>query len=235
MLAIQTAIDWARFDEAAARVRALENRSGLPARAMNALLELKAIVQIAGRDESAAEATLASLYARDPDHTRLVHDAGPAVESAFARARPSRPAPVEVGVWAGLDLDAVGRLVARVRFDKHPGAIDAVHIFTRARGENEFTHVEASVHDDEMLVAVPALLPGTERVEYYVEARAPSGYRLASLGSLITPLEARVPHRPPAAAPCATEVKPLRREWWLWTTLGLVASSVVIAGAVAAR
>lgn len=230
------ALERARFDEATQLAQRLVAAPGLPARLRNEAWELLAIAQIAQRKEREARESLRTLYRRDPKYARQVADPGPAVDAAFARARLSGTEPLEVPMRYVAEPDADLRLHLSVDLTGERDAVESVHVLVdEGRGE-EFAHLVAEVKDERPLAFVlPQPAAHTEHVQLVIEARAPSGALLGRLGEPTAPLLLAVPHAPPPPPPCPPSLKPLRREWWLWTTVGLVVSGFVVAAAVAAN
>ena len=73
--------------EARTLAQRLLARRDLAPHERNAARELAAVIYVAEREERAAQRALNELFTRDPEHPRRLHDPGPAVEAAFARAR----------------------------------------------------------------------------------------------------------------------------------------------------
>jgi hypothetical protein len=65
-----------------------------------------------------------------------------------------------------------------------------------------------------------------------VEARAPSGSVLARAGTEASPLQFSLP---PSALVCPSSGPPLRRAWWLWTSVAIAVAGIGVSGAIVAR
>ena len=82
-------------------------------------------------------------------------------------------------------------------------------------------------------LALPALTAHAHTLDFYVEARAPSGYVLARDGSEVAPLRVRLDAAPAARA--QRHETPLRRTWWLWTSVAIAVAGIGITGALLAH
>jgi hypothetical protein len=234
---LRGSLEQARFEHARARAEALLAAENLSARQRNDTLELLAVAQIAARDEAGARETLRQLFARDPQHPERLRDPGPTVSAAFARAHAEATAPT-VPTLASVAATALsGRPRLAIELGSGRDAIDSVHVFTRSAPELEAAHLVADVGTQSALVlALPAgasaALPTW--LELYVEARAPSGFVLARAGTNDAPLRfALPPTAPPCVAPAATP--PLRRSWWLWTSIAIAVAGIGVSGAIVAQ
>jgi hypothetical protein len=239
IVAIRAALEQARFEEADQLTRALLLRADLDARTRNEGLELSAIAQIARRDELGAMSTLSLLYARDPEHPRHVLDPGPSVDAAFSRARRSPPSPIEVKLDGRVSRDRDGRDVAELTLGAGE-AVQSVHVFVHDDNTPSFVEVVAKPSQDGTVRVVLPALPrslaqGDVTRHWYAEARAPSGFTLARLASAEHPLSAQLLGDVLTERCAPPKAEPLGRKWWVWTTVGMVVSSVVIAGAVAGK
>jgi len=234
-------LDAARFSSVEARTKLLLAEPSLRAEERNHALELLAIAQIAARADAAAEGTLRELFARDPEHVAHVRDPGPNVAAMFERVRSQRVPASTVPVTVSALRDTQGRVIVELALGVGHDAIDSVHVFAWASGAlgvgtsegtpDETSHVVADVGARTLLaVALPPAPQKASAIALYVEARAPSGAVLGRDGSQRAPLLVRLE---PATPACA-EV-PLRRRWWVWTSVALVVSGVAIGGAVAAH
>ena len=267
---IRDAVEQARFEAAAERARSLLLRQSLTARERNDTLELLAIAQIAARHEALAQATLAELFARDPDHPQRMRDPGPNVEAFFARVRAAAHPSVTAQLQVAAMRDARARVLIEVRLGDGRDAVDTVHVLARSRVlasltqpaprsdpllsrapeggqsplENQATgepetadvpvHVLAEVGLSERLVLVlPPAAPEATALDFYVEARAPSGYVLARDGVQDRPLRVRLDGAPPLRS--AAQPGPLRRSWWLWTSIAIAVAGASVTGAVLAH
>jgi hypothetical protein len=230
------ALERAHFDEAARLAGELLQLPTLSARLHNAALELLAIAQIAARKERDAQKTLDTLYRRDPEYTRQVSDPGPAVDAAFARAQQGKSLRPEVPMRYMLDRDPELRMRLAVDLSAERDAVESVHVYVDEGHGTPLWHLVGPVERDQPLSFVlPAPGARTQALRFHAEAHAPSGAVLGRLGEPNAPLTLTVPTLPKIEKVCPPQRKPLRREWWLWTTLGLVVSGFVVATAVTAN
>lgn len=184
----------ANYREALASVQAYLAREDLDAAERNAGLETLATIHIALRQEGDAREVLAQLYGRDPGHVLSDPDASPPVLSAFGRARGSPPAPVTVTLSDQTEAPR-NRTLASVRVSVGEG-LDAVAELRLAyrQGGGGFRTVVMTLEDDVADARVPSPDdPGAYTMSYYIEARAPSGHVLATLGSQASPVDLAIP------------------------------------------
>jgi hypothetical protein len=101
-------------------------------------------------------------------------------------------------------------------------AFGAVH--WRWQGDDDFVELPLG-HSGENLIGHITVEHGGN-LEFWAEARAPEGMALAGSREhpLVLPVAAPSAPPPVAAAPDGKK-KPLVRAWWLWTTVGAVASA----------
>jgi hypothetical protein len=228
------ALERARFDEAAQLARRLLAAPNLPARLRNQAWELLAIAQIAARKEREARDSLRSLFRRDPAHPRQLADPGPAVDAAFARARLEAREPLHVPMKYVVEPDVAKRLRLSVDLGAERDAVESVHVFVEEGHGVPLAHLVDEVRNEAPLSFVlPQATAETKNLGLVIEARAPSGTVLGRLGAVDEPLRVAVPPRVPPPPPCPPALKPVYREWWLWTAVGLVVSGFVVATAVA--
>jgi hypothetical protein len=158
------------------------------------------------------------------------------VSAAFARAQAEAtqtvPTLVSVAVTA-----VAGRPRLAIELGRGRDAIDSVHVFMRTAPELEAAHLVADVGTRRALVlALPAgsaaALPTA--LDLYVEARAPSGVALARAGTSDAPLRFSLP---PTALPCVAPAAapPLRKSWWLWTSVAIAVAGIGVSGAIVAH
>lgn len=236
--AVREALEQARFEQAEALARDFLRQARLGAKARNDALELLAIVQIAQRNSAAATETLKILFDRDPEHPRRVHDPGPAIDAAFARARKAAHTPSLVSLKAESRSDAYGRAWLDVNLLASADSVDRVHVFVRAERDANFTELLASpAVDDRVTTLLPALPLGARAYHWYVEARAPSGLLLARIASADEPHESEhlMPQTPATPTCVARKPEPLSHRWWLWTSIGVVVAGAAITTAVATQ
>lgn len=231
--AVRELVADARYAEAIARGGQLLARTDLSAAARNAALEAIATAHVAQRDEARARETLRRLYARDPGHTLSDADASPVVRAAFEAVRAAPPAPETVGlVHRAPGADDV--LVVSVE-----SGVDAVHelrLAYRHPGDSEWVRVVMTRRGpDEGRSRLPRPDDGLV-VEWFVDAVAPSGHSLASLGSASEPMRVELAARrrvdiiasPTRSSGSAGSTSVVER-WWFWAIVG----AVVIGGGVA--
>ena len=243
---IREMVLYARYRDAIAALRGHLDSPRLSAAARNAGLELLAIAQLATNATADADQTLQLLYARDPGHRLSDPDASPRIASAFARARESSPQPLEVSLWHEPTLISSRRSPeVHVRLGEGADAVQELRLNYR---DEQGRLVRVGMHIGEELegqVSLP-LRDGDEEytVEYFIEARAPSGVVLARAGSVDEPLELKVPAEPPPATQTAQElIYPVAGEQmdepaltsrpWFWAVVGgavvVVAVAIVLA------
>ena len=230
---LHAALEQARFEEARTRALELLAAEQLSARQRNEVLELLAVAQVAARDEAGARATLALLFGRDPAHRERLRDPGPTVSAAFARARNEGHEPHVPQVEAQVARDPVGRALVEVALGAGRDAVDSVHLFAR-RTDGERAHLVSEVGNRAIVrFALPAAGSPDDggQLALWVEARAPSGSVLARAGTEADPLQFALP---PAARLC-TQAPPLRRAWWLWTSVAIAVAGIGVSGAIVAR
>jgi len=239
----RAALDKARFDVAKQRAQRLLERRDLDARTRNAALELSAIIDTAARRERAAQATLAELYARDPLHPRRVYDPGPAVETAFAKAHAHTQGSVNVAFSALPRRQRDGTLQLRLRIHRGANAVESVHVRLWLPGENaEPVEVSAVLGLREQLaLTLPMPVSYAGALPVVMEARSPGGYVLGHIGSGEAPARLSVPALQPAEAPpppsclAPASPRPLRRAWWLWTSIGVVVTGLAFSAGYLAQ
>lgn len=200
---------YANYPAAISGAEQMLAQTDLAAAQRNNVLELLATAQIANRQTDAARATLAILYARDPEHRLSDPDASPPVISAFARARESHPTPIridllhtppsltrreppQIDVRAGAGADAIGELRLRYRAADEPGWSQVV---MNARESGAWTGRIPVVGDASR----------AHDVAYYLVALAPSGAELAHAGTEAEPLQLRIPAEIPGAQEVAID------------------------------
>jgi hypothetical protein len=232
------ALERAHFSEADHLLSEVFAEPSLSAQLRNDALELLAIVQIAARRESQAKDTLRLLLRRDPEHPRRVADPGPAVDAAFAHARQMAVDVVNVPLTYWLGRDASQRLSLSVDLQAEQAeardAVQDVHVFVRDAQGAPLAHLVGEVEGaSELGFLLPEADAGGRELALHVEARAPSGVVLGQVGEPDAPVRVALPARAAAAAVCSGKsLKPLRREWWLWTSIGLVISGFAVASAL---
>ncbi len=256
MGAIREMILHARYSDAIGASQQVLERTDLRASERNAVLELLATAQIAGRQTDAARETLATLYSRDPGHRLTDPDASPPVVSAFARAREASPRLVHVE----LQHEPV-RLSRRepptivVRIGAGADAVEELRLAYRYVGDSGFSQVVMNHRPDGTWMGRIPVVGAADRaidVAYYITAMAPSTARLAELGNEIDAQQVRIPGDAPSAASAAATLEPSERppgaqsddggggggsvaeEPWLWILIGVLVAGGVTAAVVVA-
>jgi hypothetical protein len=248
--AIRDELRQAGFRSAATAVESYLQRTDLTAAQRNQGLEIDAIVSLARRDETRAGRALAELYARDPGHRLSDPDASPVVQGAFARARDAAtPRPVVVETTSAAYLGRSEPVVS-VRIGEGLDRVSELRISVRLAAAPRFTSLGVQAEADGTASTTLPLGsdPGVQTFEVYVEALAPSGTTIGSLGSATEPLRIEVAAAP-AAAPVVREIIREERapqggggdvtgEWWFWTLIGVAvvgAAAGVTVGVVASQ
>jgi hypothetical protein len=232
----KTALERAQFGAAERLLTDLLAQATLAARERNDALELFAIVQIAERKEAKARETLQLLLSRDPEHPRRMPDPGPAVDAAFARVKQSPTATLQVPLQFSLSRDASARPLLAVEPGEGRDAVESVHVFLPEPATGRSSHLVGALSGGEPLrLVLPEAPQARAELALYLEARAPSGAVLGRAGDATAPVYLPLPRVDGPATACTVPPKPLRREWWVWTTVGLVVSGVVLASALTAH
>lgn len=217
---------YARYREALQATQTFLERGDLNASQRNTGLEVLATVHIALRDQSSATSVLQQLYARDPEHRLSDPDASPPVLSAFGRARSNPPPRIEVELaHTPPALQDRGPAIVEVRLGANADAVHEVRLRYRQGDDDQLSTLVMNVGDG----VARARLPVLERseaytVEYFVEALAPSGATLTSLGTESEPLAFTMPAATVAVAETGpSEPAPAGGDdlWWVWTILGV--------------
>lgn len=239
---------FARYPEAVQQARGYLDRGDLDAAQRNAGLEVLAMAFVADGENSSAGQVLALLYSRDPGHRLTDSDASPRVHAAFARAREAHPDQVAVA----LDHTPPGALSSRespiveVQVNGSIDAVTEIRLAYRTGANTRFERVVMTVGRDGTARArlpVVGAPDRAQRIDYYLEALAPSSHHLAELGSAAEPMNLTIPaadlgEAPPPVAfvPSPTEPRPAEVEddeggglWWL----GIVVGVLAVGGAVA--
>lgn len=228
----KTALERAQFGAAEQLLTELLAQATLEARERNDALELFAIVQIAERKEAKARETLQLLLSRDPDHRRVL-DVGPTVDAAFARVKQSPTTTLQVPLQFSLSRDASARPLLAVELGEGRDAVESVHVFLPEPDAGRSSHLVSALSGDQPLkLVLPEAPRARAELALYLEARAPSGAVLGRAGDATAPVYLPLPRVDAPTATCTVPAKPLRREWWVWTTVGLVVSGVVLASAL---
>lgn len=236
LAAIRELVLHATYRDALARATTFLARTDLDARRRASGLEVRAIVQLALRDEAGARETLADLYARDPGHRLEDPDASPVVQSAFARAR-SSATPLGVTLTDQTEAAPATRVTPEVRITlgDHAETVQELRVTYRRAGDDRW--LTTVVTPDEQGAATSPLAVSSTggaayEVEYRVEALSPSATVMATLGSESAPLHIAVPA---AAAAIASGDGPVdgqpvdsgsgggvETEAWFWVVMGVL-------------
>ena len=236
LAAIRELVLHATYRDALARATSYLARADLDASHRAAGLEVRAIVQLALRDETGARTTLAELYARDPGHRLEDPDASPVVQSAFAHARESA-APLAVALDDRTETAPTtrGTPEVSVAVGEHGDAVQELRVSYRRAGDSRW--LTALVSPDETGTATsPLAISGTAgaayEVDYHVEALAPSGTVIARLGSADAPLHIAMPAASTSGdAHFADDEHPVvpatpgggvETEAWFWVVMGVL-------------
>nr|MDQ3036984.1 hypothetical protein [Myxococcota bacterium] len=204
----------------------------LSAAQRNAGLEASATIHLALREDAAARAALAELFARDPGHRLTDPDASPVVQSAFARARESS-APLTIGIEHEPPLlERRASPTISVRVGESAGAVHEVRVAHRQRGDGRASTIVLPL---DASGGAEGRIPlsgddAASTIEYWLEAIAPSGHVLARVGSPTEPLVVEVPARAVAVAMAVTPQEDrgepaggdVTSEAWFWIVLGVV-------------
>lgn len=230
---------YARYSEASEALGGYLERDDLSAAQRNAGLEVLATIHIAMRDQDAAREVLGRLYARDPGYRLSDPDASPPVLSAFGRMRSDPPPPISVVIeHQPPELDERRPPLVSVQLGEGGDAVAELRLRVRQADEQTWSTSVMNVSDGTASARIPLLeRPDAYDVQYYVEALAPSGARLASAGSSEAPLTFTVPEASTAVAGIGSdetdvEVTEAGGEdlWWI----ALIVGAVVVAGGVTA-
>ncbi|MCA9601857.1 MAG: hypothetical protein R3A78_08860 [Polyangiales bacterium] len=188
---------YARYAEARGPLEELSKDTTLPARQRVASFELLAMLQIAINDEEGARGTLKDLYSRDPDHRVEDPDASPKVLAAFRRAKQATVSHVNVQMENIVPTRELLRQqpMVKVRVIKFADAVDEIYVHYRQGESSDF--VRMAIAPDEKCIAQAIIPPVNTQdeydIEFYVEAVAPSGANIGSMGFRTTPLKVTVP------------------------------------------
>jgi hypothetical protein len=234
LAALRQSVERADFQSAAPQLEALLASAALTARERNLALELSAVIALAARRDAEAQRTLHALYARDPGHKLGVAELGPQISAAFERAAQSHPAAAPVTLTTALAHTPDGRPALDVHADDPGLRVEALHAYVWFEGERLLSHLVSEAGPSARFF-LPARPAAASRLELHLEARAPSGALLGLLGERDAPILLALP-APSVPAPCpAAAEPPLRRRWWVWTSLGIAVAGIATGSAIAAR
>lgn len=248
--AIRETLTYARFIDAAAAVEALLARTDLTAAQRNAALEIRAIVLIARRRTPEARQALAELYGRDPDHRLGYREAGPSVRDEFERAQ-QQHAPRATVTLEDRMPDALERRQAPSLVVAVAEGGDTVHeIRVSYRNDPTDAFERTLMRLDPDGATAHARLPlreggGAYTVQYYVEALAPSGFVLATLGApeipqtlavpaeeIVASADPRMPELPEGDTPAPAGGGGVLEEGWFWAVVGVVLAGAAVGAGV---
>ncbi len=212
------------YDDAIEVLETVVQSHSAPADQRIRALELSGTIRVLQDDQDAARELFNRLLSLDPGHEIENPDIPPRVFEQFNEAReatvefdaptldvqvpdaPSSDSPFELAVLATGETAGLAAIVLFIRDD----AENRFRARTTTRSGNEFT---AEVE-----------IIGGEPLEYYVEARAPSGHVLSSVGSAEDPhsITARVEPTSADDLDNGRVSRPWYRRWWVWTLVGAV-------------
>ncbi len=239
--AIREMVLYARYTEADNALNELGGRADLTPSERNEVLEIQAIVLIAGRQTRRAEEVLHVLYGRDPDHRLLDRDVGPSVRAAFERARDAGPPrlPVRIANVTPPRLERRESPLVSMRIEEGADVVHELRVSYRNGNSGPFEQV--IMRFDETRQVGSTRLPlreGSEgyTAQYYVDALAPSQAVISSVGSAAEPMVLEVPEQviEPGTTIINGRVVRVERqtnvveEWWFWTLIGVVAAGAAV-------
>ncbi len=228
---------YARYREALEAAQSYLERDDLDAAQRNAGLEVLATVHVAMGNSDAVAEVLRELYARDPEHRLSDPDASPPVLSAFGRARANPPEPVAVSLDHEPPTLEPGQAPrVEVQLGEGSDALTELRLRYRRADEARFNTVVMNRGEG----AASARLPFSNEEEeyevvYFIEGLAPSGARLATLGSADEPLAFTMPEAEVAIVPTGPTPTPGGGEdeggglWWIGVVAGVVVVGAVLA------
>lgn len=229
---LRESVERADFQHAEPRLRALLTEPALSAREHALALELSVVIALAARRDAEAQRLLAELYGRDPGHRLSVSELGPQVSAAFERAGRARRELEPTPIAAELVVTGDGRRTLDVRLDDPAQRVDSVHAYLWFDSERLLSHMVAEGTSSARFY-VPEPPAEARALELHVEVRAPSGALLGSAGTREAPLALTLAQKPAAVACPEPEETPLRKRWWVWTTLGIVVAGIATGSAIA--
>ncbi len=233
--AIREMVLYARYAEADTALNELGGRADLTPAQRNQVLEIQAIVLLAGRQTRRAEEVLHVLYGRDPDHRLIDRDVGPSVRAAFERARDAAPprTPVQIENITPPRVERRESPLVSMRLEQGADVVHELRVSYRNGDSGPFEQ-RIMRFDDARRVGSTRLplREGSEAytAQYYVDALAPSQAVVGSLGSAAEPLVLEVPEEVAAPGTTIIDGRIVRverqtnvvEEWWFWTLIGVV-------------
>lgn len=219
------------YDAAIEQFRlALEAEDATPPERLRALERLGATYFNTEHPEQARE-RFEQLLDNDPNHTLTERTYPPPVQQFYDEIREAYE-PTTVAVLSGSAEEvAAGEVAFNAQLTRGAEAVAEVAILART-DQGEFLQLDSSLSGAEAVAALQA--PEGSVVEYYLEARAPSGAVLAQLGSQESPQTVEIalsePIAPPVEEPSG---RPWYRTWWFWTVIGVVVAGGATATALA--
>ena len=218
------------------------NTSTLNAQQFNRLLEAKATAELALGRKRRARATLKELYTRDPGHVLDESLASPAIQSAFGKARDAKRKPLKVTLSdvttnpAKVQGSSAAATV-EVRISEGEGAVAGIRLFYRLTGSDADNELVMKSKDGVVYRAFVPLLgvdreTATTELQYYAQARAPSGYVLRTLNSSQEPKTLVVEWTRPFVGSDATKTGITtpnvdKGRPWLWLGIGVAVVAVI--------
>ncbi len=188
---------YAQYDQAKEPLKKLAGDSTLTARQRANAMALYAQLQIALGDAAGSRQTLKDLYARDPDYRLEDENASPRVMDAFKQARGATVSHINVQMENTTPPREVLRQqpMVKLRVITYLDAVDELDVHYRQGGEKEFTKIAVDLDAKGMGQArFPTVAAqGDYDIEFFVDALAPSGAKLAYMGTRDNPLRITVP------------------------------------------
>jgi hypothetical protein len=205
--------------QALAVLRSVVEDESAPAGRRVAALELTGVLQFDAAGQEAASATFTTLLLLDPGHQLSDPAFPPRVRECFERASAALPAEADQPV----EVEATGRYDSQqaLAFEASLGGetrgVQQVVLFHRAAGQQSYAETLVDRTGDGYAATVTAPEGGVA-VEFYVEARAPSGHVLGRAGMPDGPLQVE------ALVETPDDGRPRGHwytSWWFWTIVGV--------------
>ena len=179
--------------------------------------------------EAEAEAAFLAMFELDPYHRVREPSGSPKIER-FVEALRARTV-ADAALDGELRLEATLPRAARmdrpipVRVDVEGGEVASVRVHLRGDEETEWRSVALPGGPRRFEGELPGL-DTTGRLEVYAQARDAARRGGARAGEPLVPLVVEIRER-------VEDPTPLRRKWWLWTAVGVVAAGVALGVGVA--
>ena len=239
------------YEDAISTLRSVVTDPGAtPSQRLEAL-ELTAVLHMALRRPAQARQTFEQLLNLDPRHELTDPGYPPAVQQLYTETRSSfiHQAGVSVAPNIPETMPDGPTVPLAMTLSGQTQGVERAVVFVRSPGEPNFRRATMRRNGLEFSADVPAPA-GNAALEYYIEAQAPSGFVLASLGTDTEPgLIQPNPNRstggwetPPDAGPGTDDpgddggegpIRPRRawyRSWWFWTIVGVAVAGGAAAG-----